>query len=422
LASRLWWVCKQFLLKPALVAGVAVLVALPFGAGPEPMAACALAAFVASLVFLNTRLGRDLEDLVADWMARWWEHVRSDFLPGLFRLVVSVFKRLVEGVERLLYTVDEWLRFRTGDSRLSLVVKAMLGLGWSVVTYFVRLFVNLFLEPTFNPIKHFPVVTVAAKVLLPVIAMIRETLTPVVGAAQAGLIAGSVLAFLPGLAGFLVWEFKENWRLYRANRPAELRPAVVGHHGETIRRLLRPGIHSGTLPKLYAKLRKAARIAERTGSWHGFVRQREALHHVAEAIRHFVDREFCRLLEEVWHSPLPAGPVGLGTNSIRIELPAPGDAGEPFQTRVVDQAGELIASMTRPGWLRELPVQKRIAAMTALAGLYRLSGVNRLSTAGVQFDELPIRWQEWVDAWQKLVQDEETQPAWVKGLQAELSA
>ena len=46
---------------------------------------------------------------------------------------------------------------------------------------------------------------------------------------------------IPGIFGFLAWELKENWRLYAANRPPRLKPVVLGHHGETMRGLLRPG-------------------------------------------------------------------------------------------------------------------------------------------------------------------------------------
>ena len=58
--------------------------------------------------------------------------------------------------------------------------------------------------------------------------------------------------FMPGVFGFLVWELKENWRLYEANRSPTLGPV----HRRQPRRdgwsdLLRPGFHSGTLPKLY---------------------------------------------------------------------------------------------------------------------------------------------------------------------------
>ena len=67
------------------------------------------------------------------------------------------------------------------------------------------------------------------------------------------MVATLLITKMPGVFGFLVWELKENWKLYRANRATNLRPVMIGHHGETMLRLLRPGFHSGTLPKLFAK-------------------------------------------------------------------------------------------------------------------------------------------------------------------------
>ena len=45
---------------------------------------------------------------------------------------------------------------------------------------------------------------------------------------------------IPGIFGFLAWELKENWKLYRANRPKTLRPVQVGSHGESLARLIAP--------------------------------------------------------------------------------------------------------------------------------------------------------------------------------------
>src|SRR5262249_44252415 len=45
--------------------------------------------------------------------------------------------------------------------------RAVLGFIWFLVSYLLRLYVNVFIEPTVNPIKHFPAVTVAAKLLVP---------------------------------------------------------------------------------------------------------------------------------------------------------------------------------------------------------------------------------------------------------------
>src|SRR5258707_15273574 len=105
---------------------------------------------------------------------------------------------------------------------------------------------------------------------------------PVIGNAIAGVVSGLVIIFLPGLAGFLVWELKENWKLYQSNRSPRLHPVVIGHHGETMLRLMKPGFHSGTLPKLFAKIRQAERQAQRTGEWAASRKYRATLHHVEE--------------------------------------------------------------------------------------------------------------------------------------------
>ena len=81
--------------------------------------------------------------------------------------MVDFFKTFLETVERLMYGVDEWLRFKSGDSRFFFAMKAVLGLAWSAVAYVLRFCVNLLIEPQINPIKHFPVVTVSHKLLLP---------------------------------------------------------------------------------------------------------------------------------------------------------------------------------------------------------------------------------------------------------------
>ena len=88
-------------------------------------------------------------------------------MAATLRFVIDVFHQILEGLERVLYFVDEWLRFRRGEHRVLLVFKAVVGVVWSIVTYVLRFCITLFIEPQFNPIKHFPVVTVSHKLLAP---------------------------------------------------------------------------------------------------------------------------------------------------------------------------------------------------------------------------------------------------------------
>src|SRR5690606_11794746 len=129
--------------------------------------------------------------------------------------------------------------------KTSLAFKAVAGMIWAVVTYVLRFSINLLVEPQINPLKHFPVVTVSHKLLLPTIPHFTVVIENTLGYDRAfsATIATAIIFGIPGIFGFLAWEFKENWRLYEANRPRNLSTAVVGHHGENVLRLLKPGIH-----------------------------------------------------------------------------------------------------------------------------------------------------------------------------------
>jgi hypothetical protein len=442
LQSGPWLFFYQFVLKPlpwaVLGAGGTYYLGrdLPISAGVGG------GVFVLASLLLNSRLGRDVEEVAIDRLMRTWQLLRADLVPGLVRWVIYLFRRLQEEVERLIYTVDEWLRFRPGDSRLSLFAKPVLGLLWFLVTYLFRVIFNLFVEPTFNPIKHFPTVTVAAKLLVPI--WLQEPqfvkyLEPVMGKLIASTFVPTVLFLLPGLAGFLVWEFKENWRLYRANQSPTLRPEIVGHHGETVLRLMRPGLHSGTLPKLYARLRHGRGRSPR--------KQYETLHHLRERLRQFAERNLFAILagSKSWGDavPLRVGEVQIATNRIRIELAGPASS---VHVDFEEHDGWLLSGLTFPiacseSWLSRLTPEQGMAFRDALAGFYKLAGVDAVreqiesqvpaGTAfeltekglivwplsgpngkmvydledGPQRDALlysttPIRWVDWVQRWQ----------------------
>jgi hypothetical protein len=385
LQSRAYVVFYLYLGRP-------VLLTLPFPIllwllGVDLVWVQAISAVVLALVSIlsNTRLGLLAEETTTDWVVRTWQLIRDDLVPGLFRSIIYLFNRFKERVERILYTVDEWLRFRTGESRLSFVTKLVLGFVWFWVTYVVRFAINLLVEPQINPIKHFPVVTVSHKFLLPLAAwkpgaiatepsLLASLLLYVtrLSIKDANLVVATVVWGIPGIFGFLAWELKENWRLYRANQSPTLDPEMVGSHGERIIGLLRPGFHSGTLPKLYARLRRASGSGERKAE--------EGLHHVEEAVRHFVQRELVAVLSAstAWSvSAKPVvGEIHLGTNRIRFELCCPALAGDSVLIDFEHRAGWLLAGIARSGWLDELTEGPRAAFTTALAGLYKKAGVD----------------------------------------------
>ncbi len=351
----------------------------PPSAGPLQAIAGPALIFAATSILLTTRAGRDLEELAVDSFGRAWAWFISSLVPGLFRLVMETFDRVLEAVERVLYTVDEWLRFRGGQGRSALVAKAILGVAWFFVTYVVRFCVTLLIEPQVNPIKHFPVVTVSHKIMLTQALTLKSITVSLFGLDEGLAIAGAILLLMPGVFGFLVWELKENWRLYEANRPTGLRPAAIGHHGETMARLLKPGFHSGTLPKLFARLRRAEVKADRTGQGKGGRRQLAGLHGVEESVRHFVDREFLTLLlqsRSMASVPLALGEVVPSAKRLLVEVLRPGRPGPGLWLSFEEHSGWIVAGVAEPGWLADLDPPARRAFGSALAGLYKLAGVQ----------------------------------------------
>ena len=371
-------ICKRYLFKPLFVS----LLAEPLitaGFNREVTWRSSFFLFLCVNFVLNSRIGRNLDELVTDWFVLTWHRIRIHVVAAMFRFVMDVFNRILEAIERLLYTVDEWLRFRAGERLSATIAKAVLGFVWFFVNYVIRFCVNLLVEPQVNPIKHFPVVTVSHKILIPWIPKLTTALSGPLGSAWAITIAPTAVFLAPGIVGFLVWELKENWRLYAANRPADLRPTPIGQHGETMIQYLRPGFRSGTVPKLYAKLRRSSRKAYWTHSWKACSKQLDGLHHVSESLRRFVDRELLAILHESrsWADrSITTGEIRLGCNRILVELYCPELAEESMWLAFEEQSLWLVASIHRRGWSDTLSYPRRHTLASALAGFYKMAGVD----------------------------------------------
>ena len=180
---------------------------------------------------------------------------------------------------------------------------------------------------------------------------------------------------IPGMFGFLAWELKENWRLYRANRSPTLDPEVVGGHGERIVNYLRPGFHSGTLPKLFARMRGSRGSSER--------KREVSLHHVEADLARFVERDLVAVVQasKAWtvSATMAVGRVHPATNRIRFELCCPGIHPESAWVELSFRSGWLLGGIAEKGFLAHLEPGPRVAFEHALAGFYKWCGVDFLS-------------------------------------------
>src|SRR5262249_35297690 len=112
-----------------------------------------LLSFLAVDLLVNSRPGQAVSELIVGACVQLYEWLRADFLQGLVRWTMWVFKRFSDAFETVLYTVDEWLRFRSGDSQLSMAARAVLGVLWFPIGYVARLYFVTLVEPSTNPLK-----------------------------------------------------------------------------------------------------------------------------------------------------------------------------------------------------------------------------------------------------------------------------
>jgi hypothetical protein len=408
LKSRPVRLFRRYVWSPLVITAIGWLV-LPHGGGwlsrGNPWLPAWL--FATAAVVLNSPAGRAVQERALEGLGRAVQQIHARLIVGLVAWIVDFFRRAVDFVEGTLYAVDEQLRFRADESRGTLAVKAVLTTLWSGIDWFVRFCVTLLIEPQLNPIKHFPVVTVSHKLLVPMIPMVASNLSAATGM-ERGLALTTVTFIsttIPGVFGFLAWELKENWRLYAANRSATLRPVQVGRHGETMRRLLLPGFHSGTIPKLFAKLRRQLR--GRVGPVGG-TRAGEQLAELTHDIAAFVDDECLGLLRRsrsLGDVAIRVADVRLATNRIAIDLVADTVGAEPLTIELCQRAGTLVRRLAQPGWLARLSKPRRELVEYALAGLDCLSAADFTTTVdAVPVATLPvepIRWADWRDAWER---------------------
>jgi hypothetical protein len=380
---------RRYLAMPVFIGALTALLTWLAGADATSVGLIGGGMAVLSGTLFRTPFGRFLEDRLNEEAERVWRLVSVNLILGALTLILQFFQAVFEAFDRAIYAVDEWLRFGEGESKITFAFKLLFGTVWSVFTYLFRFAWTLLVEPQINPIKHFPVVTVSHKLLLPLIPSLAKSF----GTKQETM--GTIVFGIPGIFGFLVWELKENWKLYRANASATIRPAVVGSHGERVRGLLRPGFHSGVVPKTFARLRKALRAGNEARA----LRHRHALAHVAEAVHRLAERDFVAYLagSRRWAGlPLWAARPLLTPNRIRLPFHT-GDATQPMIVSLEERGGWVIASVEEPGPLGTLTGDQQAAFADVLAGLYKLAGVHAvreqtarvLGPAAYQFDAVP---------------------------------
>ena len=394
---------EHYFLLPLLLTAVGWGFAYLFKMPREQLAFVAGTCFVAGLLFAQTPQGQQFKEMLLNSVTDTLRAIHQNLIRGLITFIRDVFRRFQDWFDQALYSVDEWLHYKSWQSASNKALKKVLLVFWLPIEYCIRFAFNLLLEPQLNPLKHFPVVTVSHKLLLPMIPSVVQT---------TGLNVESVtllIACIPGIFGFIVWELKENWRLYESNRPEGIQPVVMGHHGETMRGYLQPRFHSGTVPKLYREIRKKLRKEVRTGIHVELRDELETLRHVRESIEDVFEREIHELLKKTTSSfSMRLEQVTVCLQTVHLRLYVDGIAPSVSLVLALVQSSEdrdksaIQASFNPPDpecytLLKESrPAHARIFE-TAIAGLCRMFDAE--PPRELSHIEAIDSWREWKEFW-----------------------
>jgi len=332
-------------------------------------------AFALGTLARNTPAGRRFLDNLSTSVGLYLKRINQTLFIGLIQQLLYFFKEVTRRFSQVLHRGDEILTHNLSEGWFSLVLKGVLTPIWRLSEAVIQFYVTVLVEPQVNPVKHFPIVTIGHKLLLPFLPAITASFIDISESVLPKFIAYPLVTLtivvLPGLFGFLVWELKENWKLYQANHrgalghaddidaepvdPA-LEPAVVGLHGETMRGMMVRGFHSGTLPKGFDKLRRviADELREQMPYPKRLQRCERHLQEVETAICVFVDREFAFALRERCRDPdctlakVATKTPRLATNLVELQVAIHPRAAAPDAPDVKRAAAGLGLDDTRP--------------------------------------------------------------------------
>ena len=260
---------SRYLLEPLLIGLVFVLplmsIASSFDLGiTKSPGFLLILGFILGSLLRNSQAGRRLWDGTITYFTVFWRQVHRNLLTGLIRWVIDLFEWLMHDVEQRLHRADEAVSHHHNEGRSITLIKLIFGPPWRVLSYLIHFYAAVLIEPQINPIKHFPVVLVADKLMLPFFPVLTATLLaifdPILPRLLSLPLATVTVLLSPALFGFLGWELMENWKLYRANHLNQVQAVHFGPYRETLYTLLRPGFHSGALPKAFAELRQLIRL------------------------------------------------------------------------------------------------------------------------------------------------------------------
>ena len=332
-------------LLPLLPPAVLWFLVTPGAPGPARWAAVLALAYALGTRLRDTPAGRRQLDDLTTAGRQFRELLRQERLADLIAPVMEFFKRGLRALDEGLHRIGTRLSPRLGEAPAVTLLKALAAPLWAAWEAVLQFYVVVLIEPQTNPIKHFPVVTLGHKLLLPLLPTLgrglHAGLSPLLPAPIALPLIAVTLFLLPGLFGFLFWELKENWRLYGANRAHPVPRARLGTHGHTLNGLLRRGLHGGIIPKAFDRLRQVLdrQVRDEAPDPRALRRALARLAEITALIAHFGEQELAISLREACRG----GGAGASDGAAQLTMQPPRLASRGIELRI-QRAGAATAA------------------------------------------------------------------------------
>jgi len=355
------WQPVVWLLEQSLVRGLTNRFLIPVGLGlialspvaavwlvaiPEGPSAAAWTATMALALAFGTLLRetpegrRRLDDLATSWH-RLRDLLRHERFLTLIAPIVAFFQEVMRVFAEVLHRIRSRLAPRLDEPLYTTLLKGLAAPLWAACEAVIRFYAVVLAEPQFNPVKHFPVVTLGHKLMLPFLPVMTNALHAVLSPLLPDVfllpLVAVTIALLPGLFGFLFWELKENWGLYASNRTHAVPPARLGAHGETFAGMLRRGFHSGSVPKAFDKLRAVLdqQVREEAPEARRLRRALAPLMRIDAAVAEFAEKELGDRLRRAcpgWRFSMPRPRIA--SQGIELATRLRADVAAPFEMEV----------------------------------------------------------------------------------------
>lgn len=259
---------------------------------------------VLAFIFFNSRLGTIVKNTFIEFLALIVQALGRGLLIRFLSFLLYLSRITLEKIEHASYIVSDYLRLIYGARYTTSLFKATMALIWFPLAYVITLYIVLFLEPQINPLK-FPIVSITYKLLLvfpdvyfKIIVTIQNIANAILPAIMAYSFAWFTAFVFTGLFGFLGWELKENWQLYKENWRKSIAANKIGKKGKTIVQFLRPGFHSGTIPHLFDKLRHARiKMQQNQRDFSPVLPLQREMETVKHELQTYITRDFVLMLQ-----------------------------------------------------------------------------------------------------------------------------